>query len=121
METGYQVETGAQESVPGLETELVYQSLTDSVAFPIDDDGVDLMTLDEFTAVESLTLTGGLGAQVTAVTAVAYDPIDVLKDYPSVVCLQLVPVAEQDGFETTFNIVVEPLPIPQGVDLEAGP
>jgi hypothetical protein len=118
MEDGYQVATGAQESVPGLETELVYQSLTDAVAFPIDDDGVDLLTMDEITAVETLTLTGGLGTQVTAVTA-AFDPITALKDYPSVVCLQLKPVAGQDPFETTFNIAVEPLPIPQGINLEA--
>lgn len=118
MESGYQIEIGAQQGVPGLESELVYQSLSDVTAFPIDDDGVDLMNLDEDTAVESLTLTGGLGTQVTAVIA-AYDPIVALKDYPSVVCLQLVPVAEQDPFETIFNIEVQPLPIPQGINLEA--
>lgn len=117
MGPGYQVVTGAQESVPGLETELVYQSLTDAVAFPIDDDGVDLQTMDEFTAVESLTLTGGLATQINAVTA-AFDPITALKDYPSVLCLQLKPVAEQDPFETVFSIAVERLPIPQGIDLE---
>lgn len=118
MATGYQVAVGAQEGVPGLETELVYQSLTDATAFPIDDDGVDLMDMNEVTAVESLTLSGGLGTQVTAVTA-AFDPITALKGYPSRICLQLKPVAGQDPFETIFNIAVQPLPIVQGINLQA--
>jgi len=101
--------------VPGFETELVYQSPND---FTIDDDGVDLFTLDETSGVDSLTLTGGLGTQIDAVTA-AFDPITALKDYPTRVCLALKPVADQDPFETTFALTVEPLPIPQGINLEA--
>lgn len=112
---GWQQIVGAQETVPGFETELVFQSLNE---FTIDDDGVDLFTLDETTAVKTLSLANGLKTQIDAVTA-AIDPIAALRGYPSEVCLELVPVAELDPFETTFNIAVEPLPVPQGIDLEA--
>ncbi len=111
---GWQQMVDGEESVPGFEGELVYESLSGTT---IDDDSVDLLTLDETTAVESLELTGGLKSQIDVVTG-APDPIEALKAIPSAVCLQLVPVADQT-FETTFAIAVVPLPIPQGINLEA--
>lgn len=112
MDSGYQMETGGDMTlVPG---ELVYETLDD---FQVDTDGVDLLTLDDVTAVESLTLTGGLSDQVTAITSAA-DPIETLKLYPSVVTLQLVPVANQ-SFSTTYSPLVATLPVPKQIDLEA--
>jgi len=112
MESGYQQMTGATVGVPGTD-DLVYQSLDD---FVIDDDGVSLLTLDETSAVEELTLTGGLADQIAAVTD-SLDPIETLKDWPSALCLQLVPVADL-SFETVYTPTVELLPIPRGIDLE---
>lgn len=114
MAQGYQQMEGATLVVPGLETELAYQTLAD---FEIDDDGVDLLTLDETNAVQSIDLTGGLSDQIDSVSS-AFDPVAALKEYPSRVCLQLAPVAGV-SFETTFTPTIEPLPIPQGIDLEA--
>ena len=115
MDTGYQVMAGATGTVPGLAGEIAYQSLDD---YGIDDDGVNLFALDERSAVDELTLTGGLGQQINIVTAAAADPVQALKDWPSRVCLQLVPVADQN-FYTLFPPTITPLPIPQGVNLEA--
>jgi hypothetical protein len=109
---GYQIETGAQVTAPT--GDIVYESLADMT---VDDDGVDLLTLDSNTAVQSLTLTGGLGDQTTVVTYSA-DPVDALKSYPSRPCLQLVPVAGMN-FSTTFEPTVEMMPIPKTIDLEA--
>src|SRR4029077_3194396 len=109
---GYQIETGAELTAPT--GDIVYQSLA---GVAVDDDGVDLLTLDDKTAVESLTLTGGLGDQTNVVTY-SQDPVDALKDYPSRPCLQLHPVAGM-SFTTTFEPVVETMPIPKTIDLEA--
>jgi len=111
MDEGYQQMAGATITAPT--DDLVYQSLDD---FTVDDDGVDLLTLDETTAVRELTLTGGLADQIAAVTD-SLDPIETLKEWPSVVCLQLVPVADV-SFETVYTPTVELLPIPRGIDLE---
>jgi hypothetical protein len=111
MDTGYQQMAGATIAAPT--GDLVYQSLDD---FTVTDDGVDLLTLDETTAVQELTLTGGLADQIAAVTD-SMDPIETLKDWPSIVCVQLVPVADL-SFETTYTPTVELLPIPRGIDLE---
>ncbi len=94
--------------------DIVYQPLYE---FTIDDDGVDLTTLDETTAVESLELTGGLKTQVQVVLE-APQPIDALPFYKSRMTLQVVPVAGM-SFETVFTPTIEPLPIPKLIDLEA--
>lgn len=121
VETGY-VDDAYQELVNAQLTapteDIVYDTLTDheTTSGSGDDGAVDLLTLDETTAVLSLELTGGLGDQVTVVTQ-APQPIDALKFYPSRLCLQLVDVT--GTFETTYTPTVEPLPIPKLIDLEA--
>jgi hypothetical protein len=109
---GYQIETGAQLTAPT--GDIVYDSLDDIL---VDDDSVDLLTLDSITAVQSLTLTGGMNDQTQVVTY-SQDPVDALKSYPSRPCLQLVPVAGM-SFSTTFAPTVELMPIPKTIDLEA--
>lgn len=109
---GYQQATGAELTLPT--GDLVYQTLDD---FPLDDDGINLQTLDAITAVEYITLTGGLHDQTTVVSSVS-DPIDALNQYPSRVCVKFRQVAGQT-FETIYTPLVVPLPIPQLIDLEA--
>ena len=109
---GYQYETGAQLTAPT--GDIVYQTLD---GMTVDDDGVDLLTLDSITAIQSLTMTGGLGDQTNVVTY-SPDPVDALKSYPSRPCLQLYPVAGM-SFSTTFEPAVEMMPIPKTIDLEA--
>ncbi len=111
VEPGWQQMAGAQ--IAGAVDDLVFQSLDD---FPIDDDGVNLLTLDDVSAVDTLTLTGGLSDQVAAVNDSA-DPVETIKFFPSRVCLQLKPVAGK-SFETTYSPEIEPLPIPKQIDLE---
>jgi len=76
-----------------------------------------LIALDATTAVETLTISNGLGDQAEAVF-VALDPVETLKGIPTLVCLQLVPLTGQE-FETVFTPAIEPLPIPQTINLEA--
>ena len=104
--------TGAERTQPT--DDLVYQSLD---GFVIDDDGVDLFNINSETAVLSLGLTGGMDTQTQVVEAVS-DPIDALKQYPTRICVTLVPVAGQN-FNTLFTPEVLPMPIPQRINLEA--
>jgi len=109
---GYQQATGAEITLPT--GDLVYQTLDD---FAVSDDGTNLLRMDEYSAVESLTLSGGMDDQTTVVASVS-DPIDALRQYPSRVCVTLRPVAGMN-FETVFTPSVDPLPIPRLIDLEA--
>ena len=112
VDAGYQQTTGAEVTVPT--GDIVYQSLD---AFPVDDDGIDLLTLDERTAVESLVVTNGLGTQVTTVTN-ADDPANAIRTAPTQVCVQLRPVADLE-FETIYQPLVQQIPLPRTIDLEA--
>jgi hypothetical protein len=109
---GYQQVVGAEVMLPT--GDLAYQTLDD---FPITDDGLNLQHIDENTAVEYITLTGGMDEQTTVVGSVS-DPIDALKQYPSHICVKLRPVAGMN-FETVFTPAIDPLPIPRLIDLEA--
>jgi hypothetical protein len=108
---GYQVMSGAMLAAPS--GDIVYQTLTD---FTIDDDGVDLLTLDEVTAVTSLEVKNGPKEQVKVIDA--FDPVEAMKALATQVCVQLVPLTGQQ-FETVFTPTVEPMPIPRMIDLEA--
>jgi len=109
---GYQIAAGAGVAV--LTGDIVYETLDD---FTIDDDGVDLLTLDEYTAVQSLTVTNGLGPQILELAG-SDDPVNAMKDAPTEVCVQLAPVADLE-FETVFTPTVEVVPLPKTIDLEA--
>lgn len=109
--TGYQQMTGATILAPT--GDIAYQALSD---FAIDDDGVDLLTLDEYTAVESLEVINGLKEQARVIDAA--DPVEAMRQLATQVCIQLVPLTDKE-FETVFTPTVEPLPIPRTIDLEA--
>jgi hypothetical protein len=111
VDTGYQTMTGARLTAPS--DDLVYETLTD---FTVDDDGVDLLTLDEFTAVQSLEVKNGLKEQTEVIDA--FDPVEAMKKLYTQVCVQLVPLTDQE-FETTFTPTVDIMPIPRTIDLEA--
>lgn len=117
----YQQRTGAE--VELLAGELQYQSFDD---FEVtDDDGVDLFNMTPATAVESLTVAGGIFAQQDAINVAAAlpptaapDPVAALRDVPTVVTLNLVPV-EGGAFHVDYDIDVSQLVVPAGIDLEA--
>jgi len=112
VDAGYQQASGAELTLPT--GDFAWQTLDD---FPISDDGTNLLTMDEYTAVDSITLSGGMDDQTTVVASVS-DPIDALRQYPSRVCVSLRPVAGMN-FETVFTPAMDPLPIPRLIDLEA--
>ncbi len=109
--TGYQTMTGAVILAPT--GDIAYETLTD---FAIDDDGIDLLTLDEFTGVTSVTVTNGLKEQAAVIDA--QDPVDAMGQLATQICVQFVPLTDQE-FETIFTPTVELLPIPRTIDLEA--
>lgn len=111
--------TGVYQQVAGAEYlaptgDIAWQTLDDTV---VDDDGVDLLTLDETTAVESLVVDNGLGEQVVIIEG-SDDPSLALKAQPTEVCLQLVPLTDKE-FETIFEPMVQTIPLPRLIDLEA--
>jgi hypothetical protein len=110
--SGYQTMTGAEIMAPT--GDIAYSSLD---AVTIDDDGVDLLTLDERTAVQTLTVTNGLGPQVIGLNE-SDDPANALADAPTEVCVQMVPLTDLE-FSTTFSPTLTPVPIPRTVNLEA--
>ena len=109
--TGYQIMTGATLLAPT--GDIAWQSLDD---FEVDDDGIDLLTLDEFTAVESLEVKNGIKEQATVIDAA--DPVEAMRQLASEVCVQMVSLTDKE-FETAFAPTVDPLPIPRTIDLEA--
>ena len=111
VDPGYQQMTGATILAPT--GDIAYQALTD---FAIDDDGVDLLNLDEFSAVESLEVKNGLKEQAKVIDAA--DPLEAMRQLPTQVCVQLVKLTDTE-FETNFAPTVEPMPIPRTIDLEA--
>lgn len=121
VENGYQQRTGAE--VELLTGELQYESFDD---FEVtDDDGVDLFNMTPATVVNSLMIDGGIFQQRAAIDAEAAkpssampDPVTALKDLPTVVTLDLVPV-EGGAFHVDYNVDVSELVVPQGIDLEA--
>jgi len=114
VDAGYQQMSGAEVMLPT--ADLVYQSLDD---FGIDDDGVNLLAFDRDEALQSITITGGMDDQIAVVNATS-DPIDALSHYPTRLCFQMTPVAgEGQDFETVYLPAVQPLPIPQQINLEA--
>ncbi len=126
VEDGY-VEDGYQQRIGGevelLTGELQYQSFDD---FEVtDDDGVDLFNMTPANVVNSLTVDGGVFEQLSAVDAEAAsfstsmpDPVGALRDTPTIVTLDLVPV-EGGAFPVEYDVDVSQLVVPQGIDLEA--
>jgi hypothetical protein len=108
---GYQQMSGAM--LTAASGDIVYETLTD---FAIDDDGVDLLTLDEVTAVQSLEVINGLKEQAAVVDA--FDPVEKMRSLATQICVQLVPLTGQE-FETVFTPTVDLMPIPRTIDLEA--
>jgi hypothetical protein len=121
LEDGIQERFG--EEIELIAGELQYQSFGD---FEItDDDGIDLFNMTPRRVVNSITLTGGANEQLAAINAAAAlpataspDPVQALRDTPTIVTLDLVPV-EGGAFEVDFDIDVSLLVVPQGIDLEA--
>lgn len=109
---GYQQATGAEIMLPT--GDLAYQTLDD---FAISDDGTNLLAMDEYSAVDGLSLSGGLDDQTGVVSHVS-DPVDALRQIPTRVCVDLRPVTGMN-FETILTPAVVPLPIPRLIDLEA--
>ena len=62
-------------------------------------------------------MTNGLGPQILELAG-SDDPANAMKDAPTEVCVQLVPVADLE-FETIFTPTVEIVPLPKTIDLEA--
>jgi len=108
---GYQAMTGAVILAPT--GDIAYQTLDD---FEVDDDGVDLLTLNEFTAVESLQVTNGIKEQAAVIDAA--DPVEAMRHLASEVCVRMVALTDTE-FETVFTPTVDPMPIPRTIDLEA--
>jgi hypothetical protein len=109
--TGYQTMAGAMFLAPT--GDIAWQSLDD---FEVDDDGIDLLTLDEFTAVESLEVKNGIKEQAAVIDAA--DPVEAMRQLASEVCIQMVSLTDKE-FETAYTPTVEKLPIPRTIDLEA--
>jgi hypothetical protein len=109
--TGYQQMTGAV--LVAASDDIAYETLSD---FALDDDGVDLLTLDETTAVQILEVKNGIKEQAEVINAA--DPLEAMRSLATQVCVQLVPLTDQE-FETVFTPTVQPLPIPRTIDLEA--
>lgn len=103
--------------------ELQYQSFDD---FDVtDDDGVNLYDMRPASIVNSLTVAGGPNAQRAAIDAAAAlpataapDPVAALENTPTIVTLDLVPVAG-GAFHVDYAVDVSELVVPQGIDLEA--
>lgn len=121
LEDGIQARTGAETEL--LTGELQYQSFDD---FDVtDDDGVDLFNMAAVTVVNSLTIGGGVFEQRAAIDAAAAlpataapDPVRALRDTPTIITLDLVPV-EGGAFHVDYDIDVSQLVVPAGIDLEA--
>jgi len=111
LDAGYQKMAGATSLAPT--GDIAYQTLDD---FEVDDDGVNLLSLDASTAVESLVVKNGIKEQAAVIDAA--DPVEAMKHLASEVCVQLVPLTDAE-FETAYTPTVEPMPIPRTIDLEA--
>lgn len=111
VDAGYQTMAGAMTLIPT--RDIAYQTLDD---FVVDDDGVDLLTLDEFSAVESLEVKNGIKEQAAVIDAA--DPVEAMRHLVSRVCVQMVPLTDAE-FETAYTPTVDPMPIPRTIDLEA--
>ena len=77
------------------------------------------------TVVNTLTIAGGVFQQTAAIDAEAAlpptampDPVGALRDIPTIVTLDLVPV-EGGAFHVDYDVEVSPLVVPAGIDLEA--
>lgn len=98
----------------------------------VDDDGVDLFNMVPSTVLDADANTGGVAISIhwgsneqqalideeAARVGTSPDPINVLRDHPTQVYFQLIPV-EGGAFHTDFPVTMEKLIIPQMVDLEA--
>lgn len=93
-------------------------------AIVLDDDGVDFFNMTPNRVINTLTITNGIIEQRTLVHNATRsgvtdpDPIGTLRDHPTKVSLQLVPVTG-GAFLTSYNVTVADLVIPKMIDLEA--
>lgn len=118
VDEGYQQETGGQATL--IAGELLYEDF-DNLDIT-DDDGVDLLNMTRHTVVNSVTVTGGPSQQRAAIDAALDppepDPVGALRDLPTEVTIDLVPV-EGGAFHVPFALVVSALVVPQSINLEA--
>jgi len=120
LETGIQAMTGSETTL--IAGELLYESFDN---FEVtDDDGVNLLDMTAYSVVNSLTVTGGPTAQRAAIAASIAsdipvpDPVGALRDTPTVVTLDLVPVTG-GAFHVDFDVMVSELVVAQTINLEA--
>jgi hypothetical protein len=114
---GYQVETGGTILIPS--ADVTYETLDD---FVVANDGLDLQNVSPTSAIDELTIAGGLTAQVTTINTNSVgnyaDPIGALKALPTEVTLKLKSVTA-GTFKTIFEPEMSLLSVPQTIDLEA--
>jgi hypothetical protein len=119
MASGYQVMAGSQADL--ITGEIAYQTFDQ---FAIEDDGVDLFNLNADSAVNFISVTSGLRAQVEALKPYqgaifpTYGAPSVARKLSTKVTLDLKPVAGSE-FHTEFFPSVTPLALPKTIDLEA--
>lgn len=117
----FELETGSTlEVVAG---ELQYEALDGT--YVIDDDGVDLFNMTPDSVLLGITITNGPGDQLLVINEAADakgsiipDPVGALKNAPTRVEVDVVPVAGGD-FQTDFVVNVTNLQMPKMIDLEA--
>src|ERR1700751_898523 len=120
VDPGYQVVAGAQAFL--IADELAYESLDD---FVIDDDGIDITSLDLDTAFGDCRVTNGLLTQLNALGPINHvvspfsgDPLGIMRELSTTVTLDMRPVAGGE-FHTDFFPAVSELALPKAIDLAA--
>lgn len=117
MLPGYQQRSGAVLDV--VAGALTYEDFSD---FLIDDDGLDLQNMNPDRVIRSITVENGLTGQIAALqagkAASPPDPSTFLKDAPTTVMVDLVPVTG-GAFVTEFAPVISELKVPKTLDLSA--
>lgn len=119
MAAGYQVMTGEIASL--ITGEIAYQTLDQ---FVVEDDGVDLFNMTSDTAVNFVTVTNGIKAQIDnlkqfqGATFATFGFPNFKRQLTTKVDLDLKPVTGSE-FHTTFSPSVTPLALPRSINLEA--
>lgn len=87
-----------------------------------DDDGINFFDMRADDVVQSVIVTNGVGAQQAALLLNRFRETkeeidDAVEEIETNVCMNFKPL--QGSFKTDYNISVEPVVVPQGIDLEA--
>jgi hypothetical protein len=116
FEEGVQTTSGGATAVAG--GDITYSDIDNT---PIDDDGVDLISLDASSGVLIAAVTDGEAAQRALLTGTTFtdipDAITQLNEIHTVVCLAMQPLTG-GPFETPFALTVSDLKVPKTIDLE---